>query len=295
MDRLESMSALVAAVEAGSLSAAARRLHLPLATMSRKVSQLEGHLKVRLLKRAGRRLALTEAGEAYVAACRQILDEIAEAERAATGEYRAPKGELTVTAPAVFGRTHVLPVVVAFLKTYPHIGVRLRLADQLLHLLEEGIDVAVRIGPLQDSSLIATPVGSVRVVTCASPGYFASRGLPGTPAELEAHDCITFEGIASPRAWTFGAEARPVGIRSRLAVNGGEAAVDAAVKGLGVARLLSYQAAEALSRGELALALGEFEPPALPVHVLHAGGRATPLKLRAFLDFLVPQLRRALD
>jgi len=294
MDRLESMSALVAAVEAGSLSAAARRLHLPLATMSRKVSQLERHLKARLLKRSGRRLALTEAGEAYVAACRQILDEIAEAERAATGEYSAPKGELALTTPAVFGRTHVLPVVVEFLKAYPHINVRLRLADQLLNLLGEGIDVAVRIGALQDSSLVATPVGSVRVVTCASPAYLAARGEPRSPDDLAAHDCITFEGIASPRAWTFG-DARQVHVSSRLCVNGGEAAVDAAVRGLGIARLLSYQAAGALARGELALALGEFEPPALPVHVLHAGGRPLPLKLRAFLDFVVPRLKAALE
>ena len=296
MDRLDSMSALIAAVEAGSLSAAARKLHLPLATMSRKVSQLEAHLKVRLLKRSGRRLALTEAGDAYVAACRQILEEVAEAERAATGEYRAPKGELVVTAPAGFGRTHLLPAVVEFLRAYPQIGVRLRLADQLLNLLEEGIDVALRIGPLHDSSLVAMPVGSVRIVTCASPAYFAARGKPRAPAELARHDCITFEGIASPRAWTFaGGEARPVAVRSRLSVNGAEAAVDAATAGLGIVRLLSYQAAGALARGELELALADFEPPALPVHALHAGGRPAPLKLRAFLDFLLPRLKGALS
>jgi DNA-binding transcriptional LysR family regulator len=296
MDRLESMSALVAAAEAGSLSAAARRLRVPLATMSRKVSDLERHLKVQLLKRTGRRLSLTEAGEAYVAACRQILDEVAEAERAASGEYRAPKGDLVVTAPVALGRTHVLPIAVEFLKAFPEIGIRLRLADHHLNLLEDPIDAAVRIGALPDSSLIGTRVGSVRVVVCANPAYLAARGTPRSPSDLLAHDCITFEGIAAPRAWTFtGArDEQRAGVRSRLAVNAAQAAVDAAVAGLGIARLLSYQAAAALESGALVLVLETFEPPPLPVHVVTAPGRRMPLKLRAFLDFLVPRLRQAL-
>lgn len=292
MDRFQSMSTLVSAVEAGSLSAAARKLRIPLATVSRKVSQLERHLNAKLLKRAGRSLALTEAGQSYVAACKRILEDVAEAERAATGEYRSPRGELIVTAPVVFGRLHLVPVAVEFLKAYAEIDIRLRLADQLLNFLEERVDVAVRIGALPDSSLVATRIGSVRRVLCASPGYFAARGVPRTPADLAAHDCITFEGIASPLAWSFGE--RSVPIRSRLAVNGAEAAVDAAVAGLGVARLLSYQAAQALRGGALAMALEEFEPPALPVQVLHAGPRPLPLKLRAFLDFAVPRLKAAL-
>jgi DNA-binding transcriptional LysR family regulator len=292
MDRLQSMSTLVSAVEAGSLSAAARKLRIPLATVSRKVSQLERHLNAKLLKRAGRSLALTEAGQSYVAACKRILEDVAEAERAATGEYRSPRGELIVTAPVVFGRLHVVPVAVEFLKAYAEIDIRLRLADQVLNLLEDRVDVAVRIGALPDSSLVAARIGSVRRVLCASPGYFVARGVPRTPADLAAHDCITFEGIASPQAWSFGE--RSVHIRSRLAVNGAEAAVDAAVAGLGVARLLSYQAAQALRSGTLAMALEEFEPPALPVHVVHAGPRPLPLKLRAFLDFALPRLKAAL-
>jgi DNA-binding transcriptional LysR family regulator len=296
MDRLQSMSTLVAAIEAGSLSAAARKLRTPLATVSRRVSELERHLNARLLKRTGRRLALTEAGESYLAACRRILEDIAEAERAAAGEYRSPKGELVLTAPVVFGRLHVVPIAVEFLKAYGEIDLRLRLADHVVNLHEDRVDAAVRIGPLPDSSLVAAGVGSIRAVVCASPLYFAARGMPRMPAELAAHDCITFEGIASPRAWRFAGPQgeRSVAVRSRFVVNSAEAAVDAAIAGLGVARVLSYQAAGGLRSGALTLALVEFEPPPLPVHVLHAGGRSLPLKLRALLDFLVPRLRTAL-
>jgi DNA-binding transcriptional LysR family regulator len=245
--------------------------------------------------RSTRRLALTEAGRSYVEACRRILDEVAEAERAASGEYRAPRGELTVTAPIVFGRMHVGPLAVEFLRTYPDIDLRLRLADHVLPLTEDRIDVAVRIGVLPDSGLVATRVGEIRRVACASPAYFASRGVPRSPDELAGHDCITFEGIASPRAWTFaGARPAAVAVRSRLAVNDAEAALDAAVAGLGVAHLLSYQAAEAVRSGALVLALEDFAPPPVPVHVVHAGGRPLPQKVRVFLDFLVPRLRAAL-
>jgi DNA-binding transcriptional LysR family regulator len=295
MDRLQGMSVLVAAVEAGSLSAAARRLRMPLATVSRKVSELERQLNARLLKRSTRRLALTDAGESYVAACRRILEDVAEAERAAAGEYRAPRGALTVTAPVVFGRVHVGPIAVEFLKAYPEIDLRLRLADLVLNLAEERIDVAVRIGSLADSSLVALPVGAIRRVVCASPSYFAARGVPRSPDDLASHDCVTFEGIASPRAWTFSGAREPVvPIRSRLAVNSAEAAADAAISGLGIAHLLSYQAADAVRDGTLVLALEDFEPPAVPVHIVHAGQRPLPLKVRAFLDFLVPRLRTAL-
>jgi DNA-binding transcriptional LysR family regulator len=293
MDRLHAMGTLIAAVEAGSLSAAARQLRTPLATVSRRVSDLERQLNARLLKRSARRLTLTPAGESYVAACRRILEDIAEAERAAAGEYRAPRGELTVTTPFVFGRLHVVPIVVEFLKAYTDIDVRLRLADHVLSLQDERIDVAVRVGTLADSSLVAIPVGTIRRIVCASPAYFAARGVPRTPHDLAHHDCVTFEGIAAPRLWAFPGEPA-VAIRSRLAVNGAEAAVDAAVAGAGIAHVLSYQAADALRRGALVIALKEFEPPPLPVHVVHAGERPLPLKVRSFLDFLGPRLRAAL-
>src|ERR1700676_3464640 len=177
MDRLESMSILVAAVDAGSLSAAARRLGTPLATVSRKVSELEAHLKTRLLTRSSRKLALTDAGRSYSEACKRILEDVGEAERAASGEYSAPKGDLIITAPIVFGRLHVLPIAMEFLKAYPDIDIRIVLADRLVNLLEDHIDLAVRIGELPDSSLVATRVGAIRRVACASPAYLAVHGI----------------------------------------------------------------------------------------------------------------------
>jgi DNA-binding transcriptional LysR family regulator len=296
MDRLESMSILVTAFDAGSLSAASRRLGIPLATVSRKVSELETHLKTRLLNRSGRTLTLTEAGVDYVAACRRILEDVEEAERAATGEYRTPKGELIITAPIVFGRLHVIPVVIDFLKAYPEIDIRMVLTDRLVNLLEEPVDVAVRIGELPDSSLIATRVGSIRRVVCASPAYFAARGIPRRPADLDAHDCITFDGLASPGAWTFRIRKADVSvpIHSRLIVSTAETAIDAAIAGLGITRLLSYQVADSIRGGALATALRKFEPAPWPVSLVFAERRLVPQKLRAFLDFVAPRLKTGL-
>ncbi len=297
MDRLNSMSILLQAVEAGSLSAAARRLGTPLATVSRKVSELETHLGTRLLVRSARRLALTDAGRSYVAACKRILEDVEEAERAAAGEYVSPKGDLTITSPIVFGRLHVLPVVSDFLKAYPEINVRLALADRLVNLFEEQIDLAVRIGALPDSSFVATRVGAVRRVTCGSPNYFAARGTPQKPADIGMHDCVTFIGLAAAESWTFqtGKAGVHVAVRSRLIVNTAEAAIDAAIAGVGVTRVLSYQAAAPLSAGSLALVLQDFEPEPWPVSLIHPGQGRLPLKLRAFLDFAAPRLRARLS
>jgi DNA-binding transcriptional LysR family regulator len=296
MDRFESMSILVAAVDAGSLSAASRRLGTPLATVSRKVSELEAHLNTRLLTRSGRRLALTEAGRDYVAACRRILEEIDEAERTAMGEFRTPKGELILTAPIVFGRLHVMPIVIDFLKTYPQIDIRLVLTDRIVSLLEEHVDVAVRIGELPDSSLIATRVGSVRPVVCASPGYFAVRGMPKLPADLGVHDCISFDGLASGDSWTFTIHKADVSvaIRSRLVVSTAETAIDAAIAGLGITRVLSYQIADAIRAGTLVTALREFEPSPWPVSLVFSERRLVPQKLRALLEFAAPRLAAGL-
>src|SRR5215467_13917161 len=296
MDRLEAMTVLMAAVEAGSLSGASRRLGMPLATVSRKVSELEQKLKTRLLNRSNRRLTLTDAGQLYAAACRRILDEVDEAERAASGEYRSPRGDLTLTAPIVFGRLHVLPIVIEFLKAYPDIDVRLQLSDRVAALQEEHLDLAVRIGNLPDSSLVATRVGSIRRIVCASPAYLAARGTPKRPAELREHDCISFEGLTAPDAWTFRAgkgETR-VATHSRLTVSTAEAAIDAAIAGVGIARVLSYQVSEAIRAGLLVAALADFEPPPWPASLLFSGQRLLPQKLRAFIDFATPRLRAAL-
>ncbi|MER8629510.1 MAG: LysR family transcriptional regulator [Mesorhizobium sp.] len=296
MDRLEAMSLFVAAAESGSLSAAARHLGTPLATVSRKVSELERHLKTRLLNRSTRRLTLTDAGHAYLAACRRILEDVGDAERTAGGEYSAPTGELIITAPIVFGRLHVLPVVTAFLAAYPQVDIRLTLGDRIVQLAEDHIDLAIRIGRLPDSRMVATRVGSIRHVVCASPAYLAGHGTPKTPKDLETHSCITFEGLGSLATWTFAADKSdfPVPVRSRLRVNTAEAAIDAATAGVGMTRVLSYQIVAAVRSGALQPVLEDFEPEPWPVNLVHAGQGRLPVKLRAFLDFAGPRLRERL-
>lgn len=296
MDRLDAMSVLLAVVDEGSLSAAARKLRAPLATVSRKVSELEAHLRTRLLVRSSRRVSLTEAGRGYVEASRRILEQVSEAERTAAGEYAAPKGELTVTAPVVFGRLHVLPVVVDFLKTYPEIDLRLTLADRVVNLVDDHIDLAVRIGELPDSGLHASRLGAIRRVTCASPAYLADRGRPQRPEDLEAHDCITFEGLSAVRAYRFRTAKGEVSVpvHARLTVNTAEAAIDAAIAGLGLTRVLSYQIVAAERAGLIEVVLREYEPEPWPVHLVYLDQGLLPLKLRAFLDFAAPRLKTRL-
>jgi len=296
LDRLEAMSILLEVVELGSLSAAARRRNMPLATVSRKVSDLEAHLRARLFNRSTRRLTLTDAGRSYVANARRILDEVNEAERAAAGEYSAPRGELVITAPVMFGRLHMLPVITAFLRTYPDVSVRLLLEDRQAHLLEDHVDLAVRIAPLADSSLVALRFGTIRRVVCASPAYLAKNGTPQTPDMLAEHDCINFLSSGSSKVWTFGCGKlqSEILVRSRLFVTTAEAALDAAIEGSGLARLLSYQVAQAVRDGTLEVVLEAFEPPPWPIHLLHAGQDLMPLKLRALLDFAGPRLRQEL-
>ena len=296
MDRLVSMKMLVSVIETGSLSAASRRLNVPLATVSRRIGELEAHLGAKLLNRTSRSLDLTDAGRDYLAASRRILDDVAEAERAAAGEHAAPKGELIVTAPLVFGRLHLLPVVIEFIKAYPEIDIRLVLNDRVVGLAEDHVDLAVRIGELPASSLVAIRVGSIGRIVCASPAYLATRGRPRRPAELASHDCITFDNLMPAERWVFpqaGSEIS-VAIRSRLSVNTAEAAIDAAVAGIGLTRVLAYQAAEALSRETLETVLADFQPPPAPVNLVHSGGRLLPRKMRAFLDLATPRLRAAI-
>ncbi|MDX8523113.1 LysR family transcriptional regulator [Mesorhizobium sp. MSK_1335] len=296
MDRLDAMSLFVAAVEAGSLSAAARRAGVPLATVSRKLSGLEKHLKTRLLNRSTRRLTLTDAGQSYLAACRRVLDEVSDAERTAAGEYSSPTGELVITAPVVFGRLHVLPVITDFLAVYPQVDIRLTLSDRITQLVEEHIDLAVRIGDLPDSAMVAIRLGSIRRIVCASPAYLAKHGTPAKPPELAGHDCITFEGLAAAAIWSFetGKTETIVPVRSRLQVNTAEAAIDAAIAGLGLTKVLSYQADIAVRAGALRVVLEPFEPPSWPVSLVHAGQGRLPVKLRAFLDFAAPRLKERL-
>lgn len=296
MDRFESMSAFVAAVEAGGFSAAARRTHMPLATLSRKVSDLEAMLGVRLLNRSVSGISLTESGEAYYPECRRLLDALAEAERAASGEYRAPRGDLVITAPIAFGRIHLTPIVVEFLRAYPEVGISLRLTDEILHLGDEQVDLAVRISRLPDSSMIATRIGDIRPVICASPAYLADRGVPLRPEDLAHHDCVLGARLSMPEAWPFriGKAIRRYPIRGRLAVTTSEAAIEAAITGAGLIRVLGYQVVEAQRQGRLVTVLQAFEPEPTPISLVYASARLVPLKLRAFLDYAVPRLKQRL-
>jgi DNA-binding transcriptional LysR family regulator len=292
MDRLEAMSTFLAVVEAGSLSAAARRLNTPLATVSRKISDLESHLRTKLFNRSSRKLVLTDAGSSYVAACKRILADVTEAERAAAGEFTAPTGELVVTSPVGLGRICLIPILADFLKAYPDIEVGLVLNDRVLTLFQEHIDVGLRIGTLPDSSMIAIRVGSVRRVVCASPAYLAARGTPRTPDDLAGHDCISYSGFISSDVWTFVREKMEVAVpvRARLVVGSAEAACEAACAGIGITSVLSYHIRKALERGELTTLLDEFQPATAPVNLVYTANRFLPIKVRAFLDFAAPRL-----
>ncbi|CAN5408767.1 LysR substrate-binding domain-containing protein [soil metagenome] len=297
MDRFEAMSMLVSVVETGSLSAAARALQVPLATLSRKVSDLEARLGTRLLIRTTRKLTLTDSGVAYVASARRILEQVEEAERTAAGEFTVPKGELVITAPIMFGRLHVLPVVADFLAAFPEIDVRLALADRNVNLVDDHVDMAVRIGKLPDSSMVATPVGVMRMVTCASPGLLAARGVPREPADLSRFPCVTIDAFLPSSSWRFRAPQTgavlDVPIQPRLSVTTTEAAAEAASLSVGVARLLYYQVKTPIESGQLQMVLEAYEPEPAPVNLLHVSRGQMPLKMRRFLDFAAPRLRQA--
>ena len=297
MDRLEAMSLLLAAVESGSLSKASRDLRLPLATVSRKVAELESHLNATLLIRSTKGLELTPAGRSYVTAAKSILEQLTEAERAAAGEYTEPKGDLVVTAPIMFGRLHVLPVVTRFLDAYPDVSVGLVMTDRVAQFLEDQVDVALRIGPLPDSSQVATSLGSVRHVICASPEYLAANGAPSTPDDLVRHRIISFQSVSVLSSWVFEANGMEIkaAFRSRLSVNTIDAAIDAAISGAGLVRAVSYQVVNHIRAGRLALVLEDFEPTPRPVHLVYDARHRMPLKLRAFVDFVVPRMREMLE
>ena len=296
MDRLEAMSTVLAVAEAGSLSAAARRLNTPIATASRQISELEEHLHTKLFDRTARKLALTAAGSSYVAASKRILADLTEAERAASGEYSVPTGELIVTAPVHLGRLYLIPILAEFLRLYPKINVQLVLVDRIVNLPEDHVDVALRVGVLPDSRLIALRVGSVRRVTCASPAYLTARGTPSTPDDLAGHDCISYEGVLAGNAWRFVRDKTEiiVSVQPRLFVSLVEAACDAARAGIGIARVFSHHVAASIEAGTLVTVLDDFEPTPLPVTLLYTAGRFLPLKVRAFLDVAAPRLKAQL-
>ena len=289
MDRVEDIAVFVEIAGQGSFTAAARRLNRSPAAVTRAVADLEARLGVRLLNRTTRAVSLTDAGERFLGGARRVLADLTEIEQAAAGQGSAPRGELAVTAPILFGRLHVLPIVTEFMGVFPNVTARLMLLDRPVDLIEERLDAAIRIGPLPDSSAIATKLGSLRRVVVAAPSYLARRGTPQRPADISDHDVVVFGGLGAA-SWDFGAGGA-VRISPRLTVTTAEAAIDAASEGIGITRVLGYQAVDALARGAVHQVLTEFGREESPVSLLYPGGAHPPPKLRAFIDFAAPKLR----
>jgi len=298
MDRLEAMKLLVATTQCGSFSAASRELGVPVATISRKIAELEAHLNCRLLSRSTRAMMLTETGLAYLESCKRILRQVDEAELAAASETSAPRGELILTAPIVFGRLHLLPLVTDFMLRYPDVDVRLLLADQVVSLIDTQVDLAARVGSLSDSSMVATKVGTSRRVVCGSPRYFAEHGRPSIPDHLTDHVCVTFGSLAAGPSWSFRSAGGEAGYRPRprcrLITSTAETAIDAAVAGVGITHVLSYQVARLVASGKLEIVLEDFEPEPVPINFIRTNRELVPVKVQRFLDMAVPALRLAL-
>lgn len=283
MDNLEAMRIFVSVATHGSFTEAARRLRLSPSVVTRSVLQIEEKLGLMLLNRTTRSVQLTERGEIYLGDCKQILEDVEMAKRRVRGENAEPRGTLRVIAPLLFGRLYVLPLVNRLLSEHPTLSIHLELSDRNVHLVREGVDVAVRVGELADSSLIAVRLGVATPVLAASPAYLQKRGAPASPAALSSHDIILFEGIGATNEWPFGAGGKTVRVEPRLVVNSADAAIIAAEAGVGIARTLSYQVWEAVRAGRLSLVLQKFVPPPLPVSVAYQARRMASTNVATFV------------
>ncbi len=293
MDKHHLISVFVAVVDANGFAGAARKLKVSPPVVTRAINELEETLGVRLLMRTTRVVRVTEAGARYADDCRRILAELAEADESASGQHGAPQGQIAITAPGWFGARFITPIVTEYLDQHPKVSATCWFLDRLVNMVEEGVDVAVRIAELPDSSLQAISVGRMRVVTCASPGYLAQHGTPRALADLASHNVVTAGAVAPGHELRFNHEgkSRVLKMQPRLATTTNESAVAAAVSGFGLTQQMLYKVAEPLARGELQEVLSDFEPPALPVHVLHREGRYASRRVRAFLDLAIERLR----
>jgi DNA-binding transcriptional LysR family regulator len=284
-------------VEGGSLSAGARAVGKSLPAVCRSLAQLEKRLGERLLHRTTRRIALTEAGMEFYERCRRIAAEIEEAEAAVSARKTEPQGMLAVTAPLLFGRMHIAPVVVDYLRRYRKAAVNLLLTDRTVNLVEEGMDAAIRIGELADSTLVARRLGAIPRVVCAPPEYLRRNGAPARPHDVAGHECIRFTGVSPAREWTFVEDGREAKIRidGRFVTNNGDAAIDAALHGLGLVMVLGYQVEQPLAEGRLLRVLEDYEPAPAPVHALYSSARLVPAKLKAFLELLSESIPARLE
>lgn len=289
MDRIDAMQAFLAVADLEGFAPAARRLGLSPSAVTRLIAALEERLGARLLQRSTRSVALTDAGQRYLARVRRILADVEEAEASIQDERTRPSGRLVVSAPIGFGRLHVSPVMSEYLKRYTEVSGELRLTDHMINLIEDGVDLAVRIGHLPDSSLVARQVGKMRRVVVASPGYLKARGEPKTPEAIASHQTVQFGATAASLDWRFVREGRDIRIASvpRLITNSADAAIQYAVKGGGLTRVMAYQAADALKRGRLKIVLAKFEQSPLPIHVVYPTSRLLSAKVRAFIDLVL--------
>lgn len=297
MDRLHLMSVYVAVVEAEGFAGGARKLHMSPPAVTRAVAALEERLGVKLLNRTTRYVRMTEAGQKYYEDAKRIIALADEADNAALGINAEPRGQLTVTASVLFGRLYVMPGIIEYLRRYPTVEVNALFVDRVVNMLEEGVDVAIRIAELPDSSYRALRIGSVRRVLCASPDYLAEHGIPQTPDDLSKHRIILARGLNPNNEIRFlqGGLPQMVKLQPVLSVSDNDSAASAAMAGLGITRLLSYQIAEPLQTGKLKVVLSEFESPPVPVHILHREGRHSSAKVRSFVDLMAERLRTELS
>ena len=293
MDQLHLINAFVAVVDANGFAGAARKLGISPPAVTRAINELESQLGVRLLTRTTRVVRVTEPGARYAADCRRILGDLAEANESVGGLHGEPSGTLTITAPALFGARFVTPIVTEYLERYPGVNASCWFLDRVVNMMDEGMDIAVRIGELPDSSMQAVRVGRVRRVICGAPDYLEQHGIPQAPDDLAAHSIVSANAVTPSSDWRLVQEGAPrvVKLQPRLSTTTNDSAVAAAVSGFGLARLLSYQVADELRAGQLKIVLSEFETPPLPVHLVHREGRHASRKARAFLDLAIERLR----
>ncbi|MGE3993441.1 LysR family transcriptional regulator [Pseudorhodoplanes sp.] len=297
MDRLHELEVFVAVADAGSFAKAGARLRLSPPAVTRAVSALEDRLGARVFNRTTRSLTITDVGQRFLESARRVLTDLDAAEKEAVGETAVPNGHLTITASVTFGRSALAPVVCGFLSQHPRVTASAVLLDRIVNLVEEGIDVAVRIGALPDSNLIAKRIGTVRRVLVASPVYLARRGIPATPADLKLHSVIAFTGLMPNREWRFSSEQGPnsVTINPVFEINDAVAAIDAAEVGHGITIALSYMVHDKIRDGTLTTVLDNYAPPPSPVHFVYPQARLVAPKIRAFIDYSAPRLKLALD
>lgn len=293
MDRLNLITIFVTVVDTGGFAGAARKLNISPPVVTRAINELEAHLGVRLLTRTTRVVRVTEDGSRYAEDCKRILSELAEADDSVSGRHGSPRGRLTLTAPVLFGARYVTPIVTEYLDRYPEVTASCWFLDRVVNMMDEGVDIAVRIGELPDSSMQATRVGRVRRLICAAPRYLEQHGVPQTPDALSSHRIVSSSPVTPAAEWRLveNGEPRTVKLHARMITTTNDSAVAAAVSGFGLTRLLSYQVADELRDGRLVTVLTEFEPPALPVHLVHREGRHASQKARAFLDLALERLR----